>query len=106
MRSARRKIAPSDSVGAGTASGRSGPEADGSAGGLTGCGGTSEDTGESADAPVSTAPAGGLLNSLVVATIMCVMLMPYFAIKEIRHVFDGKSIRQMLFTPPGKSAAE
>ena len=43
------------------------------------------------------APGGGLLPSCIVAAIMCVMLVPYFAFVELVHARGSQEVKRMLF---------
>lgn len=45
-----------------------------------------------------SAPGGSMLASIVVATIMWVMLMPYFAFVEIGRVFGVANVKRLLFS--------
>ena len=45
-----------------------------------------------------SAPGGSIVASIIVATIMWVMLIPYFAFVEIGRVFGVDSVKRLLFS--------
>lgn len=55
--------------------------------------------------PSISAPGGSLAGSLIVALIICVMLIPYFAFREIGRIFGIASITRLLVSREKREAA-
>lgn len=45
-----------------------------------------------------SAPGGSLLGSVIIATIMCVMLIPYFVVDGLRRRIGAKKLKELLFS--------